>query len=70
MNGPGTPPGAMLTCLDCQTADPPPEMTCTLGRDHRVGAASGCPACIRLTAACAARPCSAARAGWTREGTP
>ncbi len=30
-------------CLACQMPDPPPEMTCTLGRDHRVGLASGCP---------------------------
>jgi len=33
-----------LVCLACQVPDPPPEMTCTLGRDHRVGVASGCPA--------------------------
>jgi hypothetical protein len=46
-------------CLDCDLADPPPEMTCILGRDHRVGTASGCPACGRLMAACALRPCSA-----------
>ena len=32
------------TCLACQMADPPPSMTCRLGRDHRVGAAAGCPA--------------------------
>jgi len=28
-------------CLACQMPDPTPEMTCTLGRDHRVGLASG-----------------------------
>ena len=31
-------------CLACQIPDPPPEQTCTRGRDHRVGTASGCPA--------------------------
>jgi len=49
------------SCLACQMEDPPPDMTCTLGRDHRVGIAAGCPGCGRLTAACAARPCSAGR---------
>jgi len=57
------------TCLACQMEDPPPDMTCTLGRDHRVGPACGCPTCLRLTAACAARPCSAARPSRAREGT-
>ncbi len=38
-----------------------PEADETRGRDHRVGTASGCPACGRLTAACARRPCSATR---------
>jgi len=57
------------TCLVCQMEEPPPSMTCTLGRDHRVGTASGCPACGRLAAACAARPCSAARPGRARRGT-
>ncbi len=52
-----------------EMADPPPSMTCTLERDHRVGTASGCPACLRLTAPCAARPCSAARPGQAWRGT-
>jgi len=52
---------APLTCLACQLADPPPDMTCRLGRDHRVGTAYGCPGCGRLMAACARRPCSAMR---------
>jgi hypothetical protein len=43
--------------------DPPPSMTCRLGRDHRVGTAAGCPGCGRLMAACGRRPCSA----WPRE---
>jgi hypothetical protein len=47
------------SCLACQMPAPPPEQTCTLGRDHRVGTASGCPACGCLIAACARRPCSA-----------
>jgi hypothetical protein len=55
------------TCLACQMEDPPSDMTCTLGRDHRVGVAGGCPGCGRLTAACAARPCSATR---VQKGTP
>ena len=62
--------GFYLSCLACQMEDPPPSMTCRLGRDHRVGTTAGCPACGRLTAACAARPCSAAPAGRAREGTP
>ncbi len=73
MTGPGTTPAlrsATGTCLDCGMPDPPPEQTCTLGRDHRVGTASGCPACLRLPAACAARPCSAARPGRVMGGTP
>ena len=50
------------TCLACQMAGPPPSVTCRLGRDHRVGRASGCLACGRLTAAaCTRRPCSAMR---------
>ena len=64
MNGPGTAPAlrsATGTCLAYGMPAPAPSMTCTLGRDHRVGAASGCPACLRLTAACTARPCSARR---------
>ena len=48
-------------CLCCRMADPPPEPTCTLGRDHRVGREAGCPACGRLLIACARRPCSAWR---------
>ena len=48
-------------CLACQMPDPPPDQTCTLGRDHRVGRQAGCPACGRLMAACARRPCSARR---------
>jgi len=52
------------TCPGCQMADPPPSMTCTLGRDHRVGTAAGCPGCGRLMAACALRPCSAWRRAW------
>jgi len=54
--------------LACQMPDPPPEMTCTQGRDHRVGAASGCPACLRLSAPCAAWACSARQAGRVRRG--
>ena len=50
-----------LRCLCCRTEDPEPEMTCHQGRDHRVGMASGCPACGRLVEACAARPCAAMR---------
>jgi len=49
------------TCLECGMPDPPPEPTCTLGRDHRVGSAHGCPECLRTRAACTARPCSAMR---------
>ena len=52
-----------------QMQDPPPEMACRRGQDQRVGAASGCPVNLRLTAACAARPCSAAQAGRARRGT-
>ncbi len=48
-------------CLTCQMPGPPPEQTCTLGHDHRVGTSAGCPACGRLTAACARRPCSTMR---------
>jgi hypothetical protein len=55
-------PNATPTCLTCQMTDPPPSMTCRLGRDHRVGRASGCPTCGRLMAACARRPCSPMRA--------
>ncbi len=49
-----------LVCLACQMPGPPPEMTCTLGRDHWVGVAAGCPACGRPTRAPAARarPCA------------
>jgi hypothetical protein len=50
-------------CLRCGMPDPPPEETCTGGRDHRVGTADGCPGCGRVAAACATRPCSAARVG-------
>ena len=57
------------TCMGCEIADPPPYMTCRLGRDHRVGTAAGCPGCGRLMAACALRPCSARRArAWARQG--
>ena len=56
------------TCLACGIPDPPPEQACTLGLDHYVGPPAGCPACGRLTAACAARPCSAARSGRVRGG--
>ena len=69
MTGPGTTlalRSAIRRCLACGMADPPPSMTGTLGRDHRMGTASWCPACGRLTAACAARLCSAARAGQVR----
>jgi len=59
-------PNVTRTCLACQMADPPPSMTCRLGRDHRAGRAAGCPACGRLTAACTRRPCSATRR--TRRG--
>ena len=52
---------ASRTCRACQMADPPPSMTCDQGRDHRVGIAAGCPACGRLVAACARRPCSVMR---------
>jgi hypothetical protein len=56
--------GQVLTCLECGMTDPPPEMTCTtIGYDHRIGLAAGCPACLRLKAACAARPCPARLAG-------
>jgi len=54
-------PDVTPRCLACQMAGPPPSMTCHLGRDHRVGRAAGCPACGRLRAACARRPCSAMR---------
>ena len=56
MNG-----GAGLRCLACPMAEPPPSMTCSLGRDHRVGTAAGCPGCGRTMAACARRPCSRRR---------
>ncbi len=46
------------TCRACGLADPPPDPTCTGGRDHRVGTAAGCPHCGRLPQACAWRPCS------------
>ena len=52
----------LRTCMGCGMADPPPDMTCRWGRDHRVGTATGCPGCGRLMAACARRPCSARRA--------
>ena len=69
MTGPAPPVRSPTgTCLECGMADPPPSMTCTRGRDHRVGGTSGCPACLRLTVACAARPCSAARPGQARRG--
>ncbi len=58
---PRAPGNAQRTCLACQMADPPPDMTCRRGRDHRVGTAAGCPCCVRLIAACARRPCSARR---------
>jgi len=45
------------TCRICGLADPPPDPTCHDGRDHRVGAATGCPRCGRLLQACARRPC-------------
>ena len=57
-------------CLACQIPDPPPDQTCTLGRDHRVGTASGCPACGRLTAACARRPRPATRRTRRRRPRP
>ncbi len=63
MTGPGTTlalPSTTGTCLDCGMADRPPSMRCTLGRDHRVGTGPGCPACLRLMTACAARPFVAA----------
>jgi hypothetical protein len=49
-------------CRACQMPDPP-DQTCTLGRDHYVGPDAGCPACGRLMAACARRPCTAWRSG-------
>ena len=61
-------PGEPVTCRACGMADPPPEMTCTGGReggilrDHRIGADKGCQHCGRLTEACAMRPCQAVRA--------
>ena len=48
----------VLTCRDCELADPPPDPTCRDGRDHRVGTAAGCLHCGRLREACARRPCS------------
>ena len=54
-------PNRARTCLACQMTDPPPFMTCHLGRDHRVGLVAGCPACGRPTAACARHPCSVMR---------
>ncbi len=54
-------PREARTCRTCQMADPPPDQTCRRGRDHYVGTAAGCPACGRLTAVCALRPCPAAR---------
>jgi len=73
----GTPPEAAasvadraVTCRVCLMPDPPPEQTCYMGADHIVGALAGCPACLRLTAACAARPCSARQGGRVRRGTP
>jgi len=62
-------PNAARTCLACQVTDPPPSMTCHRGRDHRVGAAAGCPACGRLRAACARRPCSMMRRAQRQSGT-
>jgi hypothetical protein len=58
---PGT-EAAGAPCLDCGMPAPPPEQTCTKGRDHRVGLTAGCQGCGRLKEACAARPCVAARA--------
>src|SRR5208282_1490506 len=67
VNGAGTALSLRRTTRTCLgLADPPPSMTCTLGRDHRVGTASRCPACLRLTAACAVRPCSATQPGRAR----
>jgi len=54
-------PREARTCRACQMTGPPPDQTCRRGRDHYVGTTAGCPACGRLTAACARRPCSAAR---------
>ena len=54
---------AAAACLECGMRDPPPEPTCNLGRDHRVGTAAGCGSCGRLAAACEQRPCSARRIG-------
>lgn len=47
------------TCQDCGMQDPPPDRTCTMGRDHRVGREAGCPCCGRPVLACFWRPCSA-----------
>ncbi len=57
------------SCLACQIPAPPPDQTCTLGRDHRVGTQVGRPACGRLTAACTRRPCSAASLRTSANGT-
>lgn len=62
--------GGPLKCLCCRMTDPPPEETCHLGRDHRVGHAAGCPGCGRLIEACARRPCSAVRLAAFRAGLP
>jgi len=56
-----------VTCLECGTVTPPPEMTCPgatpdgILRDHYVGTGRGCPNCGRTEAACSRRPCSAWR---------
>ena len=65
-------------CLDCGTADPPPEMTCTLGRDHRVGRRIPVPGLppadcrVHLAAILSekARPGAQGRAMRYREDTP
>ena len=50
-------PSEVRTCRACGVAEPPPDPTCTGGRDHRVGTEAGCPHCGRLPQACARRPC-------------
>ncbi len=69
MQEPEPGPDAARTCLACRMTDPPQSMTCHQRRDHRVGPAAGCPACGRLRAACAWRPCSVMRRAQQQPGT-
>ena len=77
MNAPTRPVPAgqhVITCLNCQAADPSPDGPCLPGLDHTVGWHAGCPACGRLKAVCAGwRACSVRRSsfaplrlGWLR----